>query len=468
MEDQIISIPDLLTGSSITNTNGKPHNWYFQFRRALTLVLLALCAIIVYFQRLCPAVVASQLAAEYHVNTTELGVFTSVFYYPYSILQIFSGVLADVMEPSLLMGVSTIIGSIGAIIFGLSKSIFVGSIGRLLVGIGCAPIAVPLNRILMNWFHLQYFSRVFGIFFIFSNCGSFLAQTPLTLLSEVIGWRKCFYCISGISFALATLVILFVRGNPVSLGFSVINPSLAADLKHVSIRQRIRILFSTLRDIVTTPTFWNLAIFAFCENGAYFNLAGLWGEPFLRECLGFSSVKASNALMGLSLGMSFSSLLLPLLVEKVTKSKKWTMFGGLLFAIISCIPFIVMQGNMNFWLVLFLFIVISNTTVGLVPLFFPLSTEYFHPSKGASAIGFVNFFSFLSLIVFMPLTGKIIEKFGTVDGTDIHNPDGFKYGLWVLNICCLIIGAIALFFAKEPNQTAKEQETLVSSYNNLK
>lgn len=49
----------------------------------------------------------------------------------------------------------------------------------------------------------------------------------------------------------------------------------------------------------------------------------------------------------------------------------------------------------------------------------------------------------------MPLTGKVLQIFGTLpENPKIHNPDGFKYGLWIFNICTLSFGTLFLLLFK--------------------
>lgn len=193
-----------------------------------------------------------------------------------------------------------------------------------------------------------------------------------------------------------------------------------------------------------------MGLFVFFGNGACYNVAGIWGGPYLKEVFGYDSVKASNALLGLSIGGCVGSLIDPYLsIFICCKSKKLTSFVCTIIAICCCIPLGFFHEKLKYGLVIVLLAIFALTTTGLAAVNYPLCIQNFHPSMGATVTGCLNCFAFVSLIVFMPVTGKILDKFGMKkDQPEIHNPDGFKYGLWVFNMCDLAVGAILLLFVK--------------------
>ncbi len=260
--DTLLSLsenPDYLS----TKSELPPTLRHFQFKRVVVFTIISLVDIIVFFQRACPTVVTKELSEAYGVKVSQLGIFTSMFYIPYSLLQPFAGLLADVMEPSFIISISTIVASMGAIICGLSKSLFVGCIGRIIVGGGCGLVYSPCNRIILNWFPLQHYSKMLGVFLFIAGLGNFLAQTPLTLLAGIIGWRWCFFSIAFVAIFLALMMLCFVRGNPVVYGYPPVNESLSVNVGELSLREKASHLLKNLKTIVSNSNFC-LFVFATC------------------------------------------------------------------------------------------------------------------------------------------------------------------------------------------------------------
>lgn len=239
--------------------------------------------IIVFFQRACPTVVTKELSEAYHVEETRLGIFTSMFFIPFSILQLFAGLFSDVFEPSFIIGFSMIFSSVGAVICGLSHSLFEGCIGRIIVGAGCGLIYSPCTRIIMNWFPLKIYSKMLGLFLFISGLGNYLAQTPFTLLANAIGWRMCFISIAIISVFLAVLTIIFVRGNPMVYGYPAVNKEMEKTVSNLSVKDRFGQLLNNFKTIFANSNFWLIAIFVFFANGSFYNLNGIWVALFLRK-----------------------------------------------------------------------------------------------------------------------------------------------------------------------------------------
>lgn len=423
---------------------------HFQIRRIFIFSIIAITDMVVFFQRACPTVVTEELAEAYHVKVSQLGIFSSMFYYPYALLQPFAGLLADVMEPSFLIGCSNIISAIGAVICGLSKTLFIGCIGRVIVGVGCSLIYASCQRIIMNWFPLEYYSKMMGLFLFIAGCGNFLAQTPFTLLSELIGWRWCFYSIACFSVFLSLIIIFFIRGNPISHGYPPVNESLSKNIAELSVREKIKHLLNNLKTIIINPSYWIFSIFVFFTNGSFYNITGIWGGPYFKEVLGYNSVKASNALLGLSIGSILGPVINSYIPEVFCHHRKLVICIETVIAIICCIPFAFFPEKLNFGAVISL-LVLFSLTIHTGTISIPYCLEFFHPSAGSSVIGCLNCFAFISLIVLMPLTGKILQHFGTLpEKPDLHNPDGFKFGLWIFNICGLGIGLILILFVRKP------------------
>lgn len=179
-----------------TEFKGGPKRSHFQIRRVFVLILISLFQLLVFFQRACPTVVTDDLSKAYNVSVSELGVFTSTFYYPYSFLQPVAGFLADVIEPSYILFTSAVLSAVGDVMMACCKTFFGGSVGRLLVGFSCSFVPSSAIRMILNWFPLEHYSKVLGVFLFIGGVGGLLAQTPLAVLSEIIGWRWCFLSIS--------------------------------------------------------------------------------------------------------------------------------------------------------------------------------------------------------------------------------------------------------------------------------
>lgn len=182
----------------------------FKIRRFLTILILGLSDMLVFFQRAVPTIVSEPMSKSYGLTVSDLSIFSSMFFYPYAMIQPFAGLLADVIDPRFLIGTCMIIASFGALLCGISTNLFVGCIGRFLVGFGSSPIYVPSCRTIANWYPLTEYSKTVGIFCAFAGCGGLIAQGPFSKFASLFGWRFCFFIVSIVGFVLSFFVLLLI------------------------------------------------------------------------------------------------------------------------------------------------------------------------------------------------------------------------------------------------------------------
>ncbi|MBW1813402.1 MAG: MFS transporter [Deltaproteobacteria bacterium] len=182
--------------------------------RWLIFSLLGLSYILVYFHRLCPAVLAVDIMKDLNASGALTGLLGAAYFYPYALMQLPAGLLSDSWGSRKTITLFFIIAFIGSLILGISTSVFVAFIGRTLVGIGVAMLFVPTMKILAEWFHAREFAFMTGILMAMGGIGSFIAASPLVWLNSLIGWRNSFTVIGIFTLVLAVLIGIFVRNRP--------------------------------------------------------------------------------------------------------------------------------------------------------------------------------------------------------------------------------------------------------------
>lgn len=421
----------------------------FKITRIFILVLISLSDMIVYFQRAVPTIVSEDMAKSYNVSVGDLSIFSSAFFYPYAVIQPFAGLLADVMDPRYLIGICSLIASIGGLICGLSNSLAVGSFGRVLVGIGSGPIYVPACRTIANWFALDQYSRATGIFSAVAGCGGLIAQGPFSFLLELIGWRWCFLVVSIVGFIMAILNLIFLRGNPISFGFEAVNSETNVDTASYSFKEKMQHLCQNFKTVMSKGSFWFVALYNFFTNGTFYNINGMWGGPYLSDVYGYSVTQKGNILMAISIGNVIGLLVIPFFAQ-LFNTRKWFVFWSSVLSTLCVTPFFLFVDQIPLPAIIFLFFVYAFFSNSLTNVAYPMCREYFHASASGTAVGCVNLTSFIATSVMQILTGKFLQKY-FVDPTGHHDYTikGYKYVLWMTSVLASIIGTIAITIAKD-------------------
>lgn len=414
---------------------------------------------LVFFQRGCATIVADPMSKDYNVDVAKLSLFSSVYFYIFGFLQPFTGILADILEPGYLIGGGTLISSIGTLITGISKTLFVGCIGRVFVGIGCSAIYICCIRFIANWYDLKSFARSAGLFISVSAIGGVIANFPLAMYADIVGWRWSFYTIAIIGSITGFLDLFIIRGSPTAKGFEKVNAE-EADPVH-DYKEKFKQLKSNVKSIVTVPSFWFCAFWAFLINGSYLSVNGMWGAPYLMDVMGYSSQNAGVCLMGLSFSIIVLSYIIPL-ISDLLKTKKWTIFVLSLAGILVILPLAFFPKKLSTPIFMFLFFCYAMTTTSVATIVYPLVREYSNVSASATSIAFANSASFIGSSILQIVSGVIVKKFGTQENGK-YTEEGYRYGVWILNASAQLIGAFLILFAKDSVYATPDNTMLQSA-----
>jgi sugar phosphate permease len=408
----------------------KRYRWYIFW-------VLALGYILVYFHRLCPAVVAVEMMKDLQATGALTGFLGAAYFYPYAAMQIPAGLLSDSWGPRNTITLFFVIAFFGSVVLGMAPSVSLAILGRTLVGIGVAMLFVPTMKILAEWFHMREFAIMTGILMALGGLGTFIAQPPLGWLSTWIGWRLSFVSVGIFTVFLAVLVWLIVRDRPADKGWP--SPAGQQESQTPPIA-----LAEGLKTVLTTAAFWPVAIWFFFEMAIFFSFGGLWGGPYLEHIYGYSKSEYGWILSMLAIGMIAGSPLLSYLSTNIVKSRKIVIVVS--SAIVLCLTAVLAFYTSRISLVGHYLVCLGLGVFcsAIVVIGFTTNKELFPVQIAGTATGMVNLFPFAGGAVFQPVLGYVLEKHGRVDNA--FTLEGYQQAFLVLFACSFIALIASLFF----------------------
>jgi sugar phosphate permease len=400
---------------------------------------LAFGYILVFFHRLCPAVVATDMMSDLHASGALIGFLSSAYFYPYALMQLPTGLLSDTWGPRRTITLFLCAACAGSVLLGLSASPAGAVFGRLLVGLGVSTLFVCTLKILAEWFSVKEFVSMTGILMAMGGVGSLSAATPLALVSARIGWRLSFVLVGLLTAVLAALVWRVVRDRPSDLGW----PSPA---EHTASNESPIRLVDGIKQVVTRPAFWPLAAWFFFKYGIFTSFAGLWGGPYLMQVYGVSKSRAGGILSLVAVGMIVGSPLLGYLSDRVIKGRKPT----LILASLSIVGFTALLAFATDTLSLSLIGVICfgfgvfASAVAVIG--FTCARELFPSRIAGTCLGLLNLFPFAGGALLQPLLGYVLESHGRIGPA--FTVTGYRRAFLVLFLSALA-ALVASLFVKE-------------------
>jgi sugar phosphate permease len=411
--------------------------------RWLIFWILSFGYVMVYFHRLCPAVVAEDMRRDLSAGGGLLGLLGSAYFYPYALMQLPAGLLSDSWGPRKTISLFFCVAFAGSVVLGMAPNVYAAIVGRTIVGVGVAMLFVPTLKVLAEWFRVKEFAMMTGILMAMGGIGSYSAATPLAYISIWIGWRQSFVLVGIFTLVLSGLVWAFVRDRPADKGWpSLTDPSGPAP-EPIPLIQGVKMVLSQ-------PHFWPLSSWFFFTCAIFFSFIGLWGGPFLMQIYGLSKPQAGHILSMAAIGMIVGSPLLSYLSNNQFKARKPVliltsilicMITGTLYFFIHSIPVVLLY---------FICLGIGIFAGAAVTIGFTTNKELFPVSIAGTATGLVNFFPFLGGAVFQVILGAVLDSQGlTASGSFAFS--GFRYCFLVL-FACGLVALISSFFLKETMQ----------------
>lgn len=406
--------------------------------------VITLVGFFVQFHRTSSGVIRADLSETFTMSATSFSLFSSMYFYPYVLMQLPAGILVDKWGVRKTIVLSSFITTFGTFIFSIAPTFGIACVGRALVGIGVAPPVIAMNKLIADWFKQSEVVSVIGLSNLFSTSGAMISQTPLALLIGILTWRTTFKIFSGITFIVSLACLLLLYDTPERIGL----PSVASiggsspTMKPIEIRQSTGAI---IKNVIFNHYCWPLFLIMPSLMGAYTLFSGTWGVPYLQDVYGYSNVQASTFTLYMAIGMSFSSFAISFISDRICSRKKPLIFiTGLTFVLWMMITFyysfLKYIGSVGMSIIMFLF----GCTASAVPMLFAIVREVNNPTYIGISIGVMNTIGMLASAVFPIICGSILDTKATmIDGANLYQ-SAFLF-IVILTGCSFI----ASIFVKE-------------------
>jgi len=380
-----------------------------------------------------------QLMQDFQINAPELGQLASMYFYANALFLFPAGMLLDRYSTKKLLLFAICLCTLGTFLFGLSHEYFIAAAARFLVGWGASFCFLSCIRIASRWFPPSRMALVTGIIVTMAMVGGMVAQTPMALLSHMIGWRQAvlFDACLGIFIALAT--ILFVQDRP---------PNSHEAAKADKDKLKSLGIWRCFYYAVTNPQNWLGGIYTSLLNLPVFLLGALWGIHYLTEVHHLTTVQASYATTLFFVGVILGSPIYGWFSDYIGLRKLPMILGAIFSLVVIFILMYVPSLSLTSLIILFFLIGLSTSSQVLS---YPTIAELNPISLTSTSVSIASITIMCSGFVFQPLFGWMMQlewNHQVVNGVPVYSAHDFNNAMVIIPVA-FVIGLIISFFIKE-------------------
>jgi len=219
-----------------------------------------------YFFRNVNAVISRDLATEFALAPSSLGLLTATYFLAFAAFQLPLGVLLDRYGPRRVLALLYSIAGLGALVFGLAESFAMLTLGRALIGLGVAGGLMGAIKAYTLWFPPGRLATLTGLHIAVGGIGGLTATAPVEALLGPFGWRALFYGLAALSAIAALLIATIVPEKKLPSAGESLGRQIAA----------FRVVFAS-------ANFWRIALPLVLTHAAYQALQGLWLAPWMYD-----------------------------------------------------------------------------------------------------------------------------------------------------------------------------------------
>ena len=237
------------------------------------------------------AVISKDLATEFSLTSSELGLLTSAYFLAFAAMQMPVGVFLDRYGPRRVTGGLLFVLAAGAGAFAFADGLGSLALGRALIGVGASAALMGAMKAYSIWFPLDRMATLNGWTMAIGALGAVAATAPLEYAISQIGWRAMFGSLAVVALAVAACMFLVVPEKKVP------------GANELWSEQAAKIIA-----IFKVPAFWRIGTPMIVMQGTYQGLFGLWLVPWLMDTQGLPRSAAAQWLMWAALTYAAASI----------------------------------------------------------------------------------------------------------------------------------------------------------------
>jgi sugar phosphate permease len=381
--------------------------------------------------RVSPNVMNNELLHDFSIDATTFGTMIAFYSWSYAGVQIPLGIALDRFGPGRLLTVASLICASSCFLFSLSTSPYLASFSLFIMGLGSACGFLGSIKLGTVWFPPSHLARVIAVIMIFGTVGAGLGGSPLSMLTDYLGWQATMQFLGCVGIVIAFFMYLIVGRTPVTL---VYEPT--------------KSVFAGLKRVLKSPQAWLISIYSMLMYTPIIIMGVAWGVPFILSAYEVDEKLAATVITTMFVGAAIGSPFFSMLSDKMKRRNQPMLIGAVASFVLYCLILFIPNVPLPLMYVLFFAAGFSYTAKSLS---FTSICEIMPQSSSAVAVGFINTITMATGALFHPLMGKMLVSHwdgSIVDGVVTYSLADYQFALAIIPFC-LGLSILVIRYIKE-------------------
>ncbi|QGQ47715.1 MFS transporter [Metabacillus sediminilitoris] len=401
-------------------------------KRHLILVLLFLGWCLSYLDRMAMNVGIVEIAKDFNLSPSVMGIVLSSFFAGYAIMQVPGGWLADKYGSRKVIAVAILFWSIFTVLTGMAWSLMSMVVIRFMFGLGEGAYPAASSKAIANAFPKKERPGAQTIMMSSNSLGGVIAPLIATPLLVWIGWKNLFLTIGILGIVVAWLLWHYLKPE-----------NMKQDHSEEEVSEK-----ASFKDVIKIPITWKLAIMWFGMSTVIWGLIS-WMPPYLVGARGLDLMSMGMLTSIPALTGAIATVIGGQLIQSYLSGKEK------LIAIVSSILVIVCLYLLyNAPSVTFVITFQSLCTIfhGLVfATIFSLPHKVISKTNIGTAIGIINLGGMIGAFLAPMAMGYLIEKF-----------NGSYTPAFIYLIVCAVLSIVAAVALNKKRDLSFENNVIIS------
>ncbi len=182
--------------------------------RWVVVLLLFLISMTNYIDRASISFAITQIAQEYHLNSTDVGYILGAFGIGYLVTVFIGGMLADKYGSHLVLTGACVMWMFATLCLGFAQGFIMIFLARVFLGLGEGPNFPCVTKTIGDWLPLNERNRAFSMSIVAAPIALAMSGPVVTTLIDSFGWRGMYFVLAGMSLLFLPLWWFLYRDKP--------------------------------------------------------------------------------------------------------------------------------------------------------------------------------------------------------------------------------------------------------------